>query len=214
MLGEEHPDTLGSVNNLGVLYRSEGKLTDAEPLLKNALDGRRRVLGAEHPYTLISMKDLAMLKQSEGNYAAADALFASALDARRRVLGPAHPDTLEVMMSLAEVRLQQRHYIDAEPPLREALANYEKAASDSWQRYRCQSLLGASLAAQNQYADAERLLISGYQGMLQRKATIPFEQRPAISGVAERIAQLYEKWGKPEKAVVWRDVRRPEPSHP
>ena len=214
VLGGEHPDTLGSVNNLGVLYRSEGKYAEAEPLLKKGLDGRRRVLGAEHPYTLISMKDLAMLKQSQGNYTAADALFASALDSRRRVLGPAHPDTLEVMTSLAEVRLQQAQYTDAEPLLREALANYEKAASDSWQRYRCQSLLGASLAAQGKYAEAEPLLISGYQGMLQREATISFEQRPGITGAAERIAQLYEKWGKSAKAAEWRAMLRPEPRHP
>ena len=210
MLGAEHPDTLASVNNLGALYRCEGKYADAEPLLKKALDGRSRVLGAEHPLTLLSMKELAVLRQSQRDYAGADALFTSILEARRRVLGPAHPDTLEAMTSLGEVRLQRKQYSEAEPLLREALANYEKAASDSWQRYRSQSLLGASLAAQNKYAEAEPLLVSGYQGMLQREATIPFEQRPALSAAREQITQLYEKWGKPEKATEWREkVHKP-----
>ena len=210
VLGEEHPDTLGSVNNLGVLYRCEDKYADAETLLKKALDGRTRVLGAQHPYTLLTMKELALLKESEGDYAGAGALFSSVVDARRRVLGPAHPDTLEAMTSLGEVQLQRAQYTEAEPLLREALANYEKATSDSWQRYRCQNLLGVSLAAQNKYAEAEPLLISGYQGLLQREATIPFEQRRTVGDAAERIAQLYEKWGKPEKAAEWRaKVRKP-----
>jgi len=205
LLGEEHPDTLGSVNYLGTLYRCEGKYAEAEPLLTKAVDVRRRVLGAEHPYTLVSMKELATLKQRQGNYADADAIFTSVLEARRRVLGPAHPDTLEVMTSLGEIRLQQKRYTDAEPLLREALTIYEKTASDSWQRYRSQSLLGAVLAAQSRYAEAEPLLASGYQGMIQRETTVRFEDRPALSRAGERIVQLYEKWGKPEKAAEWQE---------
>ena len=38
MLGREHPDTLTSVNNLGVLYHSQGRYSEAEPLLKRALE--------------------------------------------------------------------------------------------------------------------------------------------------------------------------------
>ena len=32
VLGEEHPDTLISMNNLAVLYRDQGKYAQAEPL--------------------------------------------------------------------------------------------------------------------------------------------------------------------------------------
>ncbi len=207
VLGAEHPDTLTSVNNLGALYRCEAKYADAESLLTKAVEARRRVLGAEHPFTLQSTKELAVLKQSQGNYTEADALFTSVLDARRRVLGPAHPDTLEVMTFLGEVRLQQKNYTDAEALLREAVVGYEKTASDSWQRYRSRNLLGAVLSAQTKYAEAEPLLVSGYQGMIQREATIRFEDRPALSRAGERIVQLYESWGKPEKVAEWQVKR-------
>jgi tetratricopeptide (TPR) repeat protein len=209
VLGEEHPDTLGSVNNLGTLYRCEGKYAEAESLLTRAVEVRRRVLGAEHPSTLASVKELAGLKRSQGNYAGADALFTSVLEARRRVLGPSHPDTLEVMTSLGEVHLQQKRYADAEPLLREALTNYERTASDSGERYRSQSLLGASLAAQRKYAEAEPLIISGYEGMTRRATAMPFEDRPIVEQAADRIVQLYESWGKPEKAAEWREKRGP-----
>jgi len=203
--GEEHNDTLICTNMLGLLYRSEGKYAQAEPLLIRALEIRRRTLGEDHPDTIKSMNSLANLYRSEGKSAEAETLLTSVLEARRRVLGPTHPDTISVTASLGEVRLQQKKYADAEALLRQARNNSEKMAADSWERYWSQNLLGASLAGQSQYAEAESLLVSGYQGMLQREAAIPLEDRPVLSQAGERIVQLYEKWEKPEKAAEWRE---------
>ena len=51
VLGEEHPDTLLTMNGLGALYYLEGKYTQAELLFEKALEGQRRVLGDEHEQT-------------------------------------------------------------------------------------------------------------------------------------------------------------------
>ena len=40
MLGQEHPDTLLSVNNLAALYDAQGRYGEAEPLFKRALEAR------------------------------------------------------------------------------------------------------------------------------------------------------------------------------
>ncbi|MGA7412350.1 MAG: serine/threonine-protein kinase [Bryobacteraceae bacterium] len=204
VLGNEHEDTLASMNGLGILYRCEGKYVQAGPLLMKTLEARQRLLGAEHPDTLANRNDLAALYRSEGKYVEAEALFTSVLNARRRVLGPEHPDTTDVMVLLAEVRLQQKQYAAAEPLLREALRNDEKTAPDGWRRFRSQSLLGASLAGQGKQADAETALVSGYQGMIARQATIPYEAQLALTQAREWIVQLYEGWAKPEKAAAWR----------
>lgn len=200
VLGDEHADTLASMNGLGVLYRCEGKYVQAEPLLTQSLEVRRRLFGDEHPDTLANRNDLAALYRSEGKYGEAGALFTSVLSSRRRVLGPAHPDTTDVMVSLAEVRLQQKQYAAAEPLLREVLNNDEKTTPDGWRRFRNQSLLGASLAGQGRYAEAESLLLSGYRGMIARQATVPFEDLPTLTQAREWIVQLYERWPKQQKA--------------
>jgi eukaryotic-like serine/threonine-protein kinase len=203
--GEEHNDTLTCTNMLGLLYRSEGKYAQAEPLLIKTLEVRRRTLGQDHPDTIKSMNSLADLYRSEGKSGDAETLLTAVLEARRRVLGPAHPDTISVMALLGEVRLQQRKYSEAEALLREARNSNDKAAADSWERYWSQNLLGASLAGQSQYVEAEPLLVAGYQGMLQREAAIPLEDRRVLSQAGERIVQLYESWEKPEKAAEWRE---------
>ena len=87
MLGKEHPDTLRSVSNLAELYRAEGRLAEAEPLYKRALEGRERVLGKEHPDTLTSVNNLAELYRAEGRLAEAKPLYKRALEGRERVLG-------------------------------------------------------------------------------------------------------------------------------
>jgi hypothetical protein len=109
------------------------------------------------------------------------------------------------MNDLAALYIATGRYAAAEPLLREALNSHGKSGTNTWVRYNCQSLLGASLAGQGKYAEAESLLLSGYQGMLQRKTTIPWERRPALNDTAEWIVQLYEGSGKPEKAVEWRE---------
>jgi hypothetical protein len=53
------------------------------------------------------------------------------------------------------------------------------------------------------YVDAEPLLVSGYQGMVQREAAIPPESRCVVMQAGERIVQFYRSWGKPEKAAEW-----------
>jgi hypothetical protein len=64
-LGDTHPDTLASVNNLGVLLRAQDDLAAAEPLLCEAVAGRRATLGDTHPDTLASINDLGSLDTSE-----------------------------------------------------------------------------------------------------------------------------------------------------
>ena len=40
-LGGQHPDTLTSVNNLAALLKAQGRLEEAEPLFREAVEGSR-----------------------------------------------------------------------------------------------------------------------------------------------------------------------------
>ncbi|MBK7219476.1 MAG: tetratricopeptide repeat protein [Candidatus Promineofilum sp.] len=58
ILGPEHPDTAGSLNNLGYLLQAQGDLAGARPYYERALAIRERVLGPEHPATALSLNNL------------------------------------------------------------------------------------------------------------------------------------------------------------
>jgi non-specific serine/threonine protein kinase/serine/threonine-protein kinase len=203
-LGDENHMTLMSMSGLSNLYKLQGKYVDAEALAVKRLEIERRVLGEENPGTLTSMSNVGTIYCLEGRYADADSVFSRVVEARRRTLGSAHNDTLAAMSSLAEVRLQEKKYDDAESLLREALASYEKASVDSWERYRTQSLLGATLAGESHSAEAELLLVQGYDGMLQRRATIPFEDAAELDQAGQRILHFYQISERLDKAAEWR----------
>ena len=59
-LGDRHPSTLTSINNLGLLLHAMGKLEEARPLLEEALQAQRETLGDRHPDTLTSISNFGM----------------------------------------------------------------------------------------------------------------------------------------------------------
>jgi tetratricopeptide (TPR) repeat protein len=98
------------MNNMGFLLQGQGKLDQAEPYYREALEKRRRVLGEEHPNTLISISNMGFLLHSQGNFAEAEPYVREALEKSRRVLGDEHPSTLGSIGSLGGLlRAQGKH---------------------------------------------------------------------------------------------------------
>ena len=94
VLGEEHPDTLTSMNNLALTLQAQGGHAGARELQERVVEAQRRVLEEEHPDTLTSMSNLALTLSEQGDHAGARELQERVLEARRRVLGEEHPHTL------------------------------------------------------------------------------------------------------------------------
>ena len=66
MLGERHPDTATSLNNLAALLEAQGDYAAAKPLYEQALAIRKAVLGERHPDTADSLNNLAELLRRRG----------------------------------------------------------------------------------------------------------------------------------------------------
>jgi hypothetical protein len=52
VLGDEHPFTLTSMNNLAFTWKSQGNFEDALTLLQNCLHLQQQILGPDHPDTI------------------------------------------------------------------------------------------------------------------------------------------------------------------
>merc|ERR1712054_715116 len=83
-LGDKHPSTLTSINNLAGLLEERGRLDEAEPLYQEALAGRREKLGDKHPDTLLSINNLAALLKAQGRLDEAERLDRGALADRQK----------------------------------------------------------------------------------------------------------------------------------
>ena len=203
-LGADHPDTLTSKNNLAGLYRDQGNYRLAETLFKEVLQARIAKLGADHPDTLVSKNNLGLLYLEQGKYSLAEPLFREALQASKAKLGVDHPHTLVTMAHLSLSLLRQKKIADAEPILRECLVIHDKKQPDQWTTFSTRSMLGEALASQKKYTEAEPLLLQGYEGMKQREKSIPPQNKRRLIEGLERLVQLYDAWGKKDKADDYR----------
>jgi len=112
-LGAEHPDTLGTANNLANTLRLQGDYAGARTRYEVVLAVQTRTLGAEHPDTLSTANNLANTLYSQGDYAAARTRYEAALAALTRTLGAEHPDTLRTAHNLATTLDSQGDYAAA-----------------------------------------------------------------------------------------------------
>ena len=124
VLGETHPDTLTSRNNLARAYRDAGRLEEAIPLFERTLADCERVLGETHPTTLTTRDNLAGAYLGAGRLEEAIPLFERTLADSERVLGETHPDTMTPRDNLA---LAYR----AAGRLEEAIPLFERTLADS-----------------------------------------------------------------------------------
>jgi eukaryotic-like serine/threonine-protein kinase len=212
VLGTEHPDTALALDSLAGALRGQKRFTEAEELYRRALAVRGKVLGAAHPLTLRTKLSLALLYQDERKYAEAEAGYAGVIRLGRQS-GGADPDLDAELAGLGAVRLELGKFAEAEPVLRESLELRKKKDPNGYRRYNAESALGASLGGQGKYSEAEPFLLGGYEGMRQLGDKLPESGKARFKRAGERIVQLYESWGKPEKAAAWREKLKGDASY-
>ncbi|MDE7274230.1 MAG: ATP-binding protein [Lachnospiraceae bacterium] len=110
ILGEEHPVTAMSYNNLAYVYRRQGEYKKAEELYKKGLGISEKVLGEKHPFTATSYNNLAGVYDRQGEYKKAEELYKKGLGIREKVLGEEHLSTATSYNNLAGVYKKRGEY--------------------------------------------------------------------------------------------------------
>ncbi len=156
LLGEEDPNTLSSVNNMGYLLQALGKLSEAEPFYREALETMRRVLGEEHSDTLAATNNMGYLLQAQGKLSEAEGYYRGALENYRRTLGDEHPDTLTSINNMGVLLKAEGKLNEAEAYFREALEKRRRALGDEHPHTLASiNNLARGLQAQGKLAEAE-----------------------------------------------------------
>jgi hypothetical protein len=148
--------------------------------------------------------------QRAGDDAKLADLLRERLPEARKSLPKDSPDLAGMLTQLGLSLSQQKLWIEAEPLIRESLAIREQKEPDNWRTFYTKSALGGSLMGQRKYAEAEPLLLAGYEGMKQGKKSIP----PGSTRIAEaldRLIELYTATNKPDEVKKWQVERAKYP---
>ncbi|KAL8859442.1 MAG: hypothetical protein Q9178_004120 [Gyalolechia marmorata] len=105
---------LSTYNGLGVLYMKVGRLSTAEKLFKQALEGREKAMGPDTSFTAEIVNHLGALYTRNGQYDQAEEYLRRALSCLERAFGPDYTTTQLATHNLGILRLQQNRLRDAE----------------------------------------------------------------------------------------------------
>jgi tetratricopeptide (TPR) repeat protein len=190
-------DLAGALNNLALLYGSQGQDSEAEPLYKRALSILEKTDGLDRVEIAPELNNLAALYERQGRYAEAEPLFKRALAIRQKALGQAHPDVGQSLNNLATLLERQGRHADSEPLFRQALAIYQKAAGpDHPAVATLLNNLGQVYKVEGRAADAEPLIKRSLA--IREKALGP--DHPDVARSLNNLAELDERVGRPAEA--------------
>ena len=95
-------DNLATVDMMAKALSENGRVEEAEPLVRSAHAMCLRVFGIDHASTLDAATNLAFTLTGQSKHAEAETLFRFTLDKQQRLLGEDHPDALDTARDLAE----------------------------------------------------------------------------------------------------------------
>ncbi|KAK1768310.1 hypothetical protein QBC33DRAFT_449260, partial [Phialemonium atrogriseum] len=89
--------------NLGNLYGSQGRLSEAALMDERALRDDEKILGPGHILTLYTVNNLGILYETQGRLSEAEAMRRRALRGKEKAVGPDHVSTLDTDYNLGSL---------------------------------------------------------------------------------------------------------------
>jgi tetratricopeptide (TPR) repeat protein len=209
--GAAHPVTATTLHDVALIVAAKGDRAAAESLFRSVLAAHRKALGDGHPLVAVTLNSLSRVQRDDGRYDEAAAALEEALAIARPALGSEHQLVGIYMINLAAVQLARKQPAAAEALLREGLRvrllspqlvpNRRRIfPEDDWSVGATRSLLGASLVALARYGEAEGELLAARRDL----ESLPAPPRREVRAAIARQLELYEAWGKRDKAAACR----------
>ncbi|CCD42655.1 similar to kinesin light chain 1 [Botrytis cinerea T4] len=185
--------------NLGILYKDQGKLAEAEVMYRRALEGYEKALGPDHTSTLDTVNNLGILYKDQGKLAEAEVMYRRALEGYEKALGPDHTSTLDTVNNLGALYSNQGKLAEAEKMYRRALEGKEKALGpDHTSTLDTVNNLGALYSNQGKLAEAEKMYRRALEGY--EKALGP--DHTSTLDTVNNLGSLYKNQGKLAEAEM------------
>ncbi len=184
VLGEQNVRTAYAMASLAEFLDPQGRLEEAEPLLRRTVQVRRDLLTVRHRDTSAAISYLGWLQYRLGKYGAAQANLQEALDLQEHLHGSGHANTLGTRLHLGQCLRDSGQLPEAEKHLLAALDGYRALAQ----------------------GDGEQP--AGHPSASGNERPTQLQAGPDVVSVLGDLVQVYEAWGKPEKAAEYRALLR------
>jgi eukaryotic-like serine/threonine-protein kinase len=198
-----HLDNL--YNSAGIVLDSQGRLAEAEAMLRQALDRARRE--GTSPNLAVGLKNLAHVLQRQERWEEAQDLQRQALEAARQIYGEDHRQFAEALCDLADFHTKQGELSQAENLYLQALAFFNESpdggpAPEIPLLGRIQHHRADNLLRQERLSEA-RALAENALALYQRHPDWPGTERAHSLDVLGNVLNQQEDWTA--LAKLWRE---------
>jgi CHAT domain-containing protein/tetratricopeptide (TPR) repeat protein len=153
-----HLDVANALDFAGQFQSADGKLAEAEPLLRSAAKIHERLIKGDNPQVAFTLNNLANLLHQQGNAMEADALSRRSLEMRQRLFKGDHPELATSLNNIAVLLTNRGKAAEAEPYFRDALAMYRRLIKrDHIELAGTMNNLASALRDQGKWSEAESL---------------------------------------------------------
>ncbi len=183
---------------LALAYRANGQIGPAIETVRRAIEHAPLQVSEDRTnYEAL----LAQLLEKCGDPVAAEQVYRDTMEQRRRMFPAGHSDIQDSVERLAERLLKHGKYSEAEAHVAECFDESPVLQEDCRRLPGPCGLLGASLAAQQEFAKAEPLLLTAFEEIRSREYARLDDRKVAL----ERIVNLYESWDAAESGTHYAD---------
>lgn len=180
------------MDTIGMVHMSLGLYQEAESLLDEALELRRRLLGASHPDVASSLAHRGVLYRLQGRFDDAETVLREALAIQEKTLGEEHIDIGLTLRQLGAIEILLGHYAESLPLLERSLEVQRQASgSDPSDVALSLDALGRSHMMLGAYHTAEQL---AQHSLTLRQEALP-ESHPHLALSFSLLGNIYHAWG-------------------
>ena len=200
VLGDAHSSTLTSWQTLANVLTPQGKLDEAEVAARTSMNGFERAAGDAHTQTLAAMNSLAYILEERHRVDDAEVLYRRVIAIAQRT-GSRHPSTFAPRNNLAMLLLNAQRYASADKELASLVEDSRAAlGEDHLMTAIFLSNRGLCLTRMGRLSDARTTLEAAHATLNKLVGAGHARTRTA----AERLADVYQRLGEPEKAAAMR----------
>jgi tetratricopeptide (TPR) repeat protein len=175
----------------------QGRVGEAERLIREALAIRRETLGNESEEVAHTLNLLALVLVDRTMWTEAEAATREGMAIKVKLTGRKHLNVVKSLNMLGHVLVSQGKYSEAEETVREALDLYHSLATEEvFPLTHMLSCLGQAIAGQGRFGEAETV----YREMLEAQRKFLGSDHPDTAGGMSALAQTLRRQGDPATA--------------
>ncbi len=209
-LGRAHPYTLLSLSNWAYIEASRGNFQAAAERFEDWLKRIEEAEGAESLDTLEPRYQWAGMKYLLGDYVLAAKLMNQNVQLQRQAITDDTDEATRLefagmLVMLGDSESHAGQHAAAGEHATEGLKRLDGLQGDASLRFRAMSVMGASLAMADEFAEAESMLLNAYEGLTNRSYAMQPARRLRLRvDTVNRLIELFSRSGNDAAVEAWR----------